>query len=59
MSTSSSSTLFQSPPATHRPALGARCRLAGRLACPDERFAEWAAAVGVDYGRFPQWRSRT
>lgn len=24
--------------------------LAGRLACPDERFAEWAAAVGVDVG---------
>lgn len=24
--------------------------LAGRLACPDERFADWAAAVGVDYG---------
>lgn len=25
--------------------------LAGRLACPDERFADWAASVGVDYGR--------
>lgn len=24
--------------------------LAGRLACPDERFAEWAEAVGVKYG---------
>jgi hypothetical protein len=24
--------------------------LAGRLACPDDRFATWAAAVGVDYG---------
>ena len=24
--------------------------LAGRLACPDERFATWAEAVGVDYG---------
>jgi hypothetical protein len=24
--------------------------LAGRLACPDERFKEWAKAVGVDYG---------
>ena len=24
--------------------------LSGRLACPDERFADWAAAVGVDYG---------
>lgn len=22
--------------------------LAGRLACPDERFATWAAAVGVE-----------
>jgi hypothetical protein len=25
-------------------------QLAGRLACPDERFADWATAVGVDYG---------
>lgn len=24
--------------------------LSGRLACPDERFAKWASAVGVDYG---------
>lgn len=24
--------------------------LSGRLACPDERFADWAAAVGVDCG---------
>ncbi len=24
--------------------------LAGRLACPDERFAEWAEAVGVIHG---------
>lgn len=24
--------------------------LTGRLACPDERFAEWAAAVGVEHG---------
>jgi hypothetical protein len=24
--------------------------LAGRLAAPDERFADWAAAVGVDHG---------
>ena len=24
--------------------------LAGRLGCPDERFAEWAQAAGVDYG---------
>ena len=24
--------------------------IAGRLACPDERFAEWAKAVGVDWG---------
>jgi len=24
--------------------------LAGRLACPDKRFKEWAEAVGVDYG---------
>jgi len=25
--------------------------LAGRLACPDKRFAKWAKAVGVEYGR--------
>ena len=25
-------------------------KLAGRLACPDERFAEWAKAIGVKYG---------
>jgi hypothetical protein len=24
--------------------------LAGWLACPDERFADWATSVGVDYG---------
>lgn len=24
--------------------------LSGRLACPDERFAHWAAAVGVEWG---------
>ena len=25
-------------------------QLAGRLACPDERFSTWANAVGVEYG---------
>ena len=25
-------------------------QLSGRLACSDERFVDWAAAVGVDYG---------
>ncbi|MDE2722627.1 MAG: hypothetical protein OXI59_04550 [Gemmatimonadota bacterium] len=25
-------------------------QLAGRLACPDERFSTWADAVGVEYG---------
>jgi hypothetical protein len=25
--------------------------LAGRLACPDKRFAKWANAVGVKYGK--------
>ena len=24
--------------------------LSGRLACPDDRFSDWAATVGVDYG---------
>jgi len=28
--------------------------LAGRLACPDERFAEWAEAVGVKCGLLPE-----
>ncbi|MCH8824241.1 MAG: hypothetical protein IH984_12150 [Planctomycetes bacterium] len=27
--------------------------LAGRLACPDDRFAEWAEAVGVECGPLP------
>jgi hypothetical protein len=25
--------------------------LAGRLACPDKRFAKWAKAVGVEHGK--------
>ena len=25
-------------------------QLSGRLACPDNRFADWAKAVGVDFG---------
>ena len=28
-------------------------QLAGRLACPDKRFAEWAQAVGVECGLLP------
>ncbi|MCH7805820.1 MAG: hypothetical protein IH995_01565 [Proteobacteria bacterium] len=24
--------------------------LSGRLACPDERFADWAEAIGVEFG---------
>jgi len=28
--------------------------LAGRLACPDKRFATWAKAVGVDCGKLPE-----
>jgi hypothetical protein len=28
--------------------------LAGRLACPDKRFANWAKAVGVDAGPLPE-----
>ena len=27
--------------------------LAGRLACPDKRFADWAQEVGVEYGPLP------
>lgn len=29
-------------------------QLAGRLACADERFAEWAEAVGVEWGPIPE-----
>ena len=29
-------------------------QLAGRLACPDDRFAEWAEAVGVGCGPIPE-----
>jgi hypothetical protein len=29
-------------------------QIAGRLACPDGRFAEWAAAVGVECGPIPE-----
>jgi hypothetical protein len=28
--------------------------LAGRLAAPDKRFADWAKAVGVEYGPLPE-----
>jgi hypothetical protein len=28
--------------------------LAGRLACPDDRFAEWAADAGVEFGPVPE-----
>ena len=28
-------------------------QLAGRLACPDTRYANWATAVGVEYGPLP------
>ncbi len=27
--------------------------LAGRLACPDESFADWAETVGVEWGPLP------
>ena len=37
-------------PMLHSEASGRVVSLAGRLACPDERFATWAAAVGVEYG---------
>ena len=29
-------------------------QLAGRLACPDDRFAEWAKAVGAECGPIPE-----
>src|SRR4029077_6962582 len=28
--------------------------LAGRLACPDKRYREWADAVGVEYGKLEE-----
>lgn len=37
-------------PARDNPLWQRTVALAGRLACPDERFAEWAQAVGVDCG---------
>ncbi|MFQ3596120.1 MAG: hypothetical protein SNJ63_08400, partial [Sphingomonadaceae bacterium] len=40
------------PPREHP--LWQRCvNLSGRLACPDDRFADWAAAVGVEVGPLP------
>lgn len=33
---------------------GRTVALAGRLACPDDRFADWAAAVGVSYGELEE-----
>ena len=37
-------------PARNNPLWQRVVQLSGRLACPDERFADWAEAVGVDYG---------
>lgn len=37
------------PPGDH-PFFRRAIKLAGRLACPDERFAGWAESVGVAYG---------
>ena len=37
-------------PSRNTPLWNKVVELAGRLACPDKRFAEWATAIGVDYG---------
>ena len=40
------------PDCSVKPAMTTRIvNLAARLACPDQRFARWAKAVGVEYGR--------
>ena len=42
-------------PPTNNPDLASYVTsLAGRLASPDERFADWASAVGVEYGPLDQ-----
>ena len=38
-------------PARDNPLWQRTVALAGRLACPDKRFAKWAKAVGVEYGK--------
>lgn len=40
-------------PSTDSPLRARAIALAGRLACPDRRFAKWAKAVGVDCGTLP------
>src|SRR5690606_34629972 len=37
-------------PSQSHPGRGRIAELAGRLAAVDERYADWAKAVGVDYG---------
>ena len=37
-------------PARSNPLWQRGVQLSGRLACPDERFADWAETVGVDFG---------
>lgn len=41
-------------PSRENPLWQRTVELVGRLACPDERFAEWAAAVGVETGPIPE-----
>ncbi len=42
---------FRVPGADPETRLGSRmAKIAGRLACPDDRFAAWAKAVGVNHG---------
>ena len=37
-------------PSRHNPLWKRIVEISGRLACPDERFAEWAETVGVEWG---------
>ena len=46
------------PPADH-PLRDRAIELAGRLACPDDRFAAWAREVGVACGPLPRTRRTT
>ena len=60
MLTSSSSTRFRCRRPERSSALWQRVvELAGRLACPDERFADWAEAVGVAFGPIDEATKQT
>ena len=45
-------------PSRGNPLWGRTVELAGRLACPDRRFARWAKAVGGEHGKFADEEKR-